>query len=110
MVIDMDDELEQLKWMDQADRASWIDELRRRISPKSRLEPEKMLSTIQSLKKLVEPVASEPIACRSGRPRATARRSIKRPAPRRCSLAPMLTHGRFRKKLPSQRTWFGVSD
>lgn len=61
MVIDMDDELEQLKRMDQADRASWIDELRRRISPKSRLEPEKMLSTIQSLKKLVEPVASEPI-------------------------------------------------
>ena len=61
MVIDMDDDLEQLKRMDQADRASWIDELRRRISPKSRLEPEKMLSTIQSLKKLVEPVASEPI-------------------------------------------------
>ena len=50
-----------MKRMDQADRASWIDELRRRISPKSRLEPEKMLSTIQSLKKLVEPVASEPI-------------------------------------------------
>ena len=27
------------------------------LSPKSRLEPEKMLSTIQSLKKLVEPVS-----------------------------------------------------
>ena len=40
MVIDMDDELEQLKRMDQADRASWIDELRRRISPRSCCQPQ----------------------------------------------------------------------